>query len=156
LNTSRWNQVKTPLLVIGLTLGISAACLGYGHRRFGSFEATIDFVRGQRLLVDSQSRAFGEVPTSSEFKLRYLMTNMTGRPVRLVGSRSSCTCSMVDQSASVLPNGESREIVVQVTAPDQPREVSGVIEVVTDDPEFLRFPLSFQGRAVLSQISEAK
>ncbi len=140
------------LLIVALTSVFLALFAGFGWYRFGSFAHAKAYLRGERLLIDDRDRSFGDLPAGSTLTLHYAVTNLTGRPVRLLGAQPSCTCTVVDVMPMTLAASETRSIPVTIDTSEGGKEtLAGTVDVFTDDPQFRTFRLAFAGRIVAAR-----
>jgi hypothetical protein len=86
---------RTLAVILSLTLAVLAVGAGYGRLRFGSVSATVDSRRGQSLLVDERAKSVSGVQAGSQVVVSYAVTNISDRPVRLIGASSSCSCTVI-------------------------------------------------------------
>ncbi len=77
-----------PVAVIGVILMIVATI------RYGTLPNAIDAIRGETLIARPQSRFFGILRPGQKIEAEYSLTNLSSRSVRLLGSRTTCTCTV--------------------------------------------------------------
>jgi hypothetical protein len=122
---------------------------GMGWYRFGSFTNAKAYLRGERLLVADGARSLGDVPAGTKLTLEYAVTNLTGHPVRLLGARPSCSCTVIDDLPATLAAFETRSIPVVVDTSEGGKEaLAGTVDVFTDEPRSQTLRLAFAGRIV--------
>ena len=122
---------------------------GFGRFWFGSLDNARAFVRGERLAVTELNRSLGDVAAGTKLTLHYPITNLTGHPVKILGARPSCSCTVVDFPPKVLAASETWSIPVSVDASEGSKtSLSGTVDVFTDEPEAQTLRLSFEGRIV--------
>jgi hypothetical protein len=107
----------TALSFIAGTAVLLTLLAGLGVWMFGSIDAAMAHIRGERLsvrpsLVDLGSGAPGQsVETTVE------LLNRTGRPVRIIGGTSDCSCVTTKDLPVSLGPGESRLVSIRVGLP---------------------------------------
>ncbi len=84
----------------------------------------------------------------SRVAVRYVITNLTGRPVTLLGSACSCSCTLVDSLPPLLPPSEPLEISATIEVPSAGMSVGGNIKLFTDDPVSRELLLTYTARIV--------
>ena len=127
-------------------LGVVA---GSGRFWFGSLANARAFVRGERLAVAKSQRSLGDVAVGTKLTLHYPITNLTGHPVKILGARPSCSCTVVDFPPKVLAASETWSIPVSIDTSEGSKDsLSGTVDVFTDEPEAQTLRLSFTGRIV--------
>jgi len=141
-------HLRGPAATAGMTLAVLAACAGYGHARFGSAAAALAYVNGDRLLVDLSAKSLGDAPAGGRRTVRYALTNLSGRAVKILGARTSCSCAVVGGLPGELAAGETRAVEVAVTMPAISSDIRGGVDVYTDDPRQGTLKLVYTGRVV--------
>jgi len=131
------------LTTAGLTLVILAFTGSVAAFRFGSLANALAFVRGERLLLSRPAMGPADASTDGRITLRYEITNLTGRPIQLVGSRSSCSCTVVGDLPATIADRETFAIPIGVTLPEPPKRASGTVTLFTGDPEYPEVKLAF-------------
>jgi hypothetical protein len=118
------------LFLTVVILGVSAS---YGHARFGSIAAALSAMRGDSLVVDQPLKSLDGVRPGSRVEIRYLVTNVSNRPIQILGAATSCTCTMMENIPMTLAASESKSVTAKVrTCEDEP-ESAGSIRLYTDD-----------------------
>ncbi len=121
------------------------ALASISYLRFGSIRAAADFISGERILVDSTAKNFGSLPSGEGRVVSFLVTNMSGRPLGLVGSSTSCPCAVPTELPATIPNLGQKKIDVRVTrfAKDGPFDQK--ILLFLDDPAIRVLKLGVTG-----------
>jgi hypothetical protein len=117
---------------------------GLGAWMFGSLDAALAHIRGERVsvrpgFVDLGSGAPGQsVATTVE------LVNRTDRPVRIIGGTSDCSCVTTNDLPVTLAPGESRPVSIRVGLPTTPGLFNRQAFFWTDDDQAraIVFPLS--------------
>lgn len=108
-------RFKRSFVLIPLSsVAILAGGLVYGNHRLGSLDATLQFLQGERILVDHPVQDVGQVPDNTSKQLVYRVTNLTSTPVRILGLHSSCSCLTPGEPPEVIGAGESVLIPVKI------------------------------------------
>lgn len=124
---------RLPFRVLSLTLIILAISAGYGCARFGSLAAALAAVRGDPLVVDQLFKSISGVRPGSRVALRYALTNVSGHPIRLLGARTSCSCTVVGDLPITLAASETRLLKVLIATREDQAAFDGSIRLYTDD-----------------------
>ena len=133
--------IKSILIIISMIiLGFS-----YCRYRFSSVQAALDYVSGDRLLIDQKIKSIGVMATGSTQNIKFNITNYTGHSVRLIGSTSSCLCAVVGELPEALPNSETRTIQVRISSPSKDSNMSGKVRIFTDDTQYPELVMAFTG-----------
>lgn len=138
---------RTPAVTLSLTLGLLAAGAGYGRLRFGSVSATLDSLRGRSVLVDERAKSIIGVRPGSQVVMSYALTNISDRPVRIIGSSSSCECTTIEEMPITLPPSETRTVSARITISEHNPNSSGTLRLFTDEPRSPEIALSYTVRA---------
>ncbi|HWE37483.1 MAG TPA: DUF1573 domain-containing protein [Isosphaeraceae bacterium] len=114
----------------GLVLLVLSAWALYA---FGSISMALDFVAGERLLVDEHRKSFGSLASGQSSSLEFTVNNMTGHTVRIIGCQSKCTCTMAQGLPMSIPSSERRVVRILIHALPRPGEVAEALWLYTDD-----------------------
>jgi len=99
--------------VIGAAVLIGLLCL-WAYAQFGSLAVAAAYLRGERLMIRPDVVDLGELREGEEREVCLEATNFGGVPVRIVGSRSNCSCTVTQDLPITVPPGISREVRVFV------------------------------------------
>lgn len=127
------------IMMVLILCSIGLFCKAY----FGSLSAAIEYARGERLLVTRRIQALGKHSTNTEFDFSFSITNLTGRAVRLLGVKTSCSCAVMGDLGDTLAPNKRRIIPVRMKTPKQPGKVNGSIYIFTDHPDFGSIALGY-------------
>ena len=122
--------------------------------RYGSISSALSRAGGQRILVDSPRKSFGEVDSGTAVSSTYVIRNESSRPITIQGARESCSCAMMSDLPCVIKPGASRPIELKVTTPDEAGPFAGTISLYTDDSDTPVIALGYDGRVVDSVIAK--
>ena len=135
-----------------LTLAILAGGLALAATfRYGSIGNAIAALRGEVLIVHPETHRFGPVEPGQKVTLEYTLTNLRPVPVRLVGSHSSCSCTVPDRLPQTLGPWETRAVRVRFDTPEQiPAAAEGTqfhqeVVIYTSDPSRPQVTLALVG-----------
>ncbi|RUL88082.1 hypothetical protein [Tautonia sociabilis] len=142
----RWlcNVIGTAILAL-LSMATMASVAAY---RFGSVGNALSFVRGERVLIESNAYALGSMPVGERRLIRYRLTNLTGRPVNVVGSQAPCSCTTLRRMPTVLPHARAEVIELEYSPiPVQAgRNYTGELKVFLDDMYLRQIELKFTAK----------
>ena len=148
--TVRASRFRTLAVILSLTLALLAAGTGYGRLRFGSVSATVDSLRGQLVLVDEHAKSISGVQAGSQVVVSYALTNISDRPVRLIGASPSCSCTVIQDLPMTLAASETRTVSARITTSEDNPNSSGTIRLFTDEPRSPEIALNYTVRAAHS------
>lgn len=103
-----WVATTIFLTVFGLFILIS-----WSSWQLGSTSNALAFLTGERLLADSYTKSFGVVASGDAKFLKFKLINVARTPIKIVGAKSSCSCTSVGTFPLTIPSGENREITVR-------------------------------------------
>jgi hypothetical protein len=134
--------------VLGLigVAAVLAALAGVAYLGFGSPDAALAYLRGERIsvrpwLVDIGAGAPGETrETVAE------LVNRTDEPVRLVGGTADCSCTVLGDLPVTIPAKESRTITVQLKLPRTPGIFKRDVLLLAEDNGLRAVPFRLAGR----------
>jgi len=139
---SPWRAVAVTVL---MTLAFSALTIGYGRYHLGSVSASLAYLRGARLLVVDAKMSTSAV-AGGRVQLRYILMNWTGYPVEILGSTSSCTCTILEGLPTTLAASETKEVICTISLDKAESNLSGSIALFTDDPRTPEIRLAYSVR----------
>jgi len=126
---ARWS--RGPVIA---ALGVGVVLAVCGRFWFGSFGAARAFVQGQVLYTPDCCKDFGLVPYEEKLTVAFNVTNVTTKPLTIVGAKASCGCTVVESLPLQLRSGEEKELSVRVILPEKPvqKRLEGQILLYTD------------------------
>ncbi len=125
---------RTSAVILTLTLALLAVGAGYGRLRFGSISAALDSLRGRLVHVDERDKSISGVRAGSQVVVSYALTNISERPVSLIGASSSCSCTVVQDPPMTLASSETGTVSVRISTSEDKPTLSGTIRLFTDEP----------------------
>jgi hypothetical protein len=114
--------------------------------RFGTVSAALNYLSGQRLIVDENRRSFGTLEAGRERTVEFMVTNDTSKPVSLLGARVSCTCVSVEDLPRTLAPSARWPLRVTIRAGRRERDVSEGLWLYTDAENRPQIALQLTGR----------
>ena len=132
----------TTVIIICLTLGVIVV---YGCVRFGSVRSAVAYLRGQRLIVDSQSRSAGALAIGDRRFVQFKLGNHSVHPVTVLGSRSSCTCLVAEDLPFAIPPSGTRQVRVRVHPVEGQGPFTQRVTLFTDCPGQAEVVLQISG-----------
>ena len=101
--------------------------------RYGSVGAAIAAANGHVLMVDSPTKEIGDVPVETTTTAAYTLTNLTGNPIQIQGSRTSCACSVVaGVPCRIAPYGQ-QTVNLALKSGSKAQTLLGSFELFTDN-----------------------
>ena len=155
--TSHPSRVRSALRTTGVTVALTilfaGLALGYARYRFGSVSASLAYLRSEQLLIDQANKATtGEA--GGQVQISYDLTNWTDHPVRLLGSSTSCTCTILDGLPMTLAASETKAVVATIVLDKAETRLAGSILVFTDDRRTPEIRLAYTVRVEPSRPSQ--
>jgi hypothetical protein len=103
--------------VIGMTVALLAAVLGWGAYQSGSFASALPYLSGDRLLVSAHKFDFGQSAPEQVLEFQVSLANLSGEPVTLLGHHKSCSCVTTEAFPLKLPHGARRDLNISLKLP---------------------------------------
>lgn len=131
-----WLALARGLLETLAAMGLAVlVLLGLVTARYGSISAALGVWRGQGLQVDARIKSLGEVSAGQTFSVPFILTNLTSEPVRIVGSRTTCTCTVAEDLLPLdIAPGQRRPIRVSASPRSQRPQFRQSVQLYTDLP----------------------
>jgi Methylamine utilisation protein MauE len=117
LGSLREKSQRTLAHVGGVAVGAAALfglLAGTGALIFGSADAALAHLRGERVSVRPAFVDIGSGVPGQTFEATVELVNRTDRPVRIIGGTSDCSCVTTDELPLTLGPGEARGVTVRV------------------------------------------
>lgn len=140
------------LFVCTGAMAIIAITGGVAVYKFGSVAASVQYLNGERLLIDPQVADLGPLVTGESRRFAITISNLSDRPVRIVGGNADCSCIRISGLPVNIPGGDSGSVRVDAVAVDSRGAGSGELDVskrlvlFTDAPESSRLAASVKWR----------
>lgn len=135
--------VATVAGVYVILMGAGAAA---GLLWFGSIDAALAGMRGERLSVQPALVDVGVGAPGETLLAKVRLINRTDKPIRVIGGTSDCSCTVIaDLPVDVAP-GETRSISVAVRLPNAPGLFNRPAGLEIDDAGLIRINFRLTGR----------
>lgn len=136
------NQILIILTMSACTLALLA---GIAHSRFGSLQAASAYLNGAQLFASDPWKHIGTLTADQPCSITYQITNLRNSPVTILGSRVSCSCTVVDSLPPTLNGMETFELRIRVTPKSSTTHVNGFITLYTNLQSQPMIQLGFEG-----------
>jgi len=113
----------------------------------------ISYLNGGQVIVDKQNRSLMNVEPNAVCTLEYQVANQTPHRLTVIGAKTSCSCTVVDDLPLIIEAFEKKSVSIKITAPDEPTRLTGDVVLYTDSP---RCPSLKLGYGVEVSSSQAK
>lgn len=134
-------------LVLALVLGVAVA-------RYGSVSAALGALRGQGIVADAHTKSLGTVTVGQTVTLPFTLRNVTSEPIRIVGNRTSCTCTVADDSLPIdLPPRGKRTVRVSVKPRAPKLDFRQNVQFYTDSPTQSRLIFNIVGTVTAAPVA---
>ena len=100
------------------------------------------------IFVNQPSVNLGDVASGRVNTCSYVIKNTNQVTVTLLGSKPSCSCTIVDGLPAKLAPSEEKEIRLRIAAPEEPVPFFGNVILYTDDPRCRELGLAYEGRCI--------
>jgi hypothetical protein len=126
----------TQLKWLGAVAVFLVATTGVGTLVFGSLDVAVAKLRGESLGTDPTVLDFGTGKSGELLSTKVTVRNYTGKPVRLIGGTSDCSCLTTQDMPITIEPGSSANIAVKLKVPAANRgQMNRWIELFTDCPQ---------------------
>lgn len=139
------HRVRKATVTLALTSGILILIAAYARYKFGSATGALAYMSGERLIVDRPMQSLIDMKAGSSRTIFFKLTNLTGRTVQFLGSRTSCACAVIGELPQSLAESERCSIQVRITSPQTRSSFNGTLRLFTDDPQQQVIRLGFAG-----------
>ena len=142
--------------LIGAVCYLGIACLlltAVALLQFGSIPNSLAYLRGERIRVDEATRKLGQVRVGDTRVVRYSLTNLTGRVIKVLGSRVSCGCTEVRNVPESLSRSKAQsvELIFRPVGDQAGADVEGTLTLFLDDPIVNQLSLTFNAPVTSDQ-----
>jgi hypothetical protein len=145
-----WNDRARIGITAAAILGGYAVLLGVlalvSVVHFGSMDAAIAALRGERLSLDPAMVDMGQGVPGEERDASVELTNRTDKPIRLIGGTADCSCTVLGDLPVTIPSGESRSITVTMRLPKSAGIFNRKAHLKIDDDGFKSVGFRLTGR----------
>jgi len=126
-----WSKVIPYAIVVAIPV---LAVLGYGKFRYGSLSGSVAALRGQVLYVEAPIRYLGSLAPGKTYTVRFRMRNVSSGKVRILGSQTSCACTVPEELPLLISPGEERDFQVVVTPPESQDSFGQEVKLFINNP----------------------
>jgi hypothetical protein len=113
---------KSALPVAFMTALSLATVLSTATIMHGSLSAGIAALRGNPIqVIGKDTKNLGSIAAGQSIAVRFVLRNLTRHPVKIVGSTTSCSCTVVDDLPTELKPSETRTLTMTVHFADEER-----------------------------------
>ncbi len=133
-------------LIVALMSAIMTTFVAVSARMyFGSIAAASAFARGDEIFVERPNQDLGEVVAGENQNIYFNITNLTSHPIKLTGSRMSCSCTTAQSMPESLPAHNVTPLRINFKPPTS-RKNQAVVEHVNIfvNSSMLELRLSFK------------
>jgi hypothetical protein len=100
---------------------------------FGSLDSALGYLSGRSLLVTPVERFIGEVEASQQVTTAFLLRNISGEPIRILGADASCGCVAIEDLPVTVPANESQSIRISLRGSAKPGVQRETATLICDD-----------------------
>jgi hypothetical protein len=131
------------VVCVTFTFGVLAT---WGWARFGSVRAALVYTAGVRVLAEPKTGSVGDLIPKERSSVKFQLMNLSDRAITIWGSKSSCTCMVVDDLPRSIPARGRGEIEVAYRAGEAPGKIQQNVVLLTDDATSPQVSLMITGR----------
>jgi hypothetical protein len=103
--------------LVALLAAVSAASIGLASLAFGSTDAALARLRGERVSIQPRLVDVGEGQAGQTLETVVEVVNRMDHPLTILGGSSDCSCVTTKDLPVRLAPGEARQVSVQVRLP---------------------------------------
>jgi hypothetical protein len=159
LRASPRSALGTALLPLGGgvigTTAVLALLVGAAHLSFGSSQAALAYLRGERLSVSPRLLEMGEGHAGETLDAAVELRNWADKPIRVYGGTSDCSCVATDDLPLSIPPGEARSVRVRIRLPRADGLFNRTAYLITDDEQTRTLIFRLTGQ-ISKSMDEAK
>jgi len=122
------------LRIAAFSGAIFASLSLWGFWRFGFALAGVAYLTGEPIYLDRETVDVGKVAPHSDQSAIIHIVNLTDSDIRLVGSRSSCTCTFLGELPATLEARGTMPLRVQIHPKPGKGRFEETIDIFTDHP----------------------
>jgi hypothetical protein len=134
--------IKNLLPTLFATILILAAAAALAKYEYSSITSALAAIKGEHIYVQDHVGHSSGVPAGGKFTIDYTINNLTSKSINILGSQTSCDCTVLRDLPRALPARQPSRIRAVITAPTAGKRLSGNIKIFTDDgknPEVVLF-----------------
>ncbi len=161
--TIRWKRIVSSPSAKPVAAGLAITVFATAIWIVGGFNAIRSayvYLRGETILVDSNTKSFGVVSPGDPISVSFTLTNTGAAPVRIAGCEAWCNCVVPKDMPFVLEPNESRDFPVSIRNPKRegavPKGYVGLdLKLFTTNPAQPRIGLTVKGEIRNPSVSPA-
>lgn len=119
--------------VAAMALLLGAALVGFARWRTGSMGLVWPYLAGQRLFVEPTHLDLGDVGKGKALQGELRVLNLGSKPLRLVGSQSSCGCIAMGEFPVEIPGRAERSLRLKISTPREPSMFEHTVKLFTSE-----------------------
>jgi len=127
---------KKPISWLAMTLTFTSTGLLFlvalALYAFGSFGSALSYLKGDRLMVDSHLKSFGEVKQGQRPSLVFELTNTSNRSITILGAKTKCTCVLTENLPLSVPPWNRRSIKLAIKTDSRNGSIQEPVQLFTD------------------------
>jgi hypothetical protein len=101
--------------------------------RLGSLPLALAYIEGERFVVSPIEIDLGECDSKTHHVAQFVLTNLTTKPIRIVGSKEGCNCLRLDELPITVGPRENQDISIQVFVSGKEEYSQTIILYLDDD-----------------------
>lgn len=134
----RWAALRWWFLVGGFAVAMAGGFAAWSTICYGSIANGIAYLGGRTLLLDRTVIDLGVVSPGSHHVAKLIVRNLDASTVQLIGSRSSCTCTVLSGLPQPLSAMGTLNLEVRIHVKKADSAVDETVDIFTDHPS-IRF-----------------
>lgn len=149
-----WKGLSRSVFTIAPLAGVFAFCLLALISISSSLTFRLPTIFGQRasLSIENARIELGVVPAGESRPLVYKISNISDHPIRILGSRMSCSCTSVENVPKSIPADDAITVRARFHPTETQRDrYAGSITLFIDDPAMYQLRLEFEAIIVDSK-----
>ncbi len=135
LAKTRAGLFRRLLPIVGGVAAVAIGGLAWSLINFGSLHDAWLYARGARVVIEPATFRTQSGKSGDTRKAVFVIRNLTGEPVRVLGVTTSCSCLSTDELPVTIAPRSSRPMRVSIKlGGDQPGPIQQVVAHHTDHP----------------------
>jgi len=119
---------------VGLSLLCTTTFAGWALYRFGSIRFGLAYLAGEPLAVNSRNISLGTIERFSTHEAPVTITNLSNHTLKVLGSRSTCSCTIAKGLPLTIPPGGKQQIMLQVRPIKADPQLDQTVQLYFDQP----------------------
>lgn len=113
-NSSIWRRALFMLIPLMVSLGVLGIVFGSAAIRLGSLARLQDFLAGKSHCVEPTHLNLGTGDAGESIAARVRIVNLGFQPLKIIGARPSCSCTVVDSIPLEIEPWKAATISVEI------------------------------------------